>query len=71
MCSGPKVGSYLRRIDSCITQLKAHRPYRACDEGKEEGKEADLGHEVGQCSVFSVHDARFRDQCSVSIFQLL
>ena len=30
--------SYLRRIDSCITQLKAQGPSRTCDESKEEVK---------------------------------
>jgi len=25
MCSGSEAGSYLRLIDSCITQLKAHQ----------------------------------------------
>ena len=31
-------GSYLRRIDSCITQLKAQVPSRTCNESKEEEK---------------------------------
>ena len=35
-CSGSKSGSYLRLIDSCITQLKAHGPFKTCDESKEE-----------------------------------
>ena len=30
------VGSYLRLIDSCITQLKAQGPSRTCNESKEE-----------------------------------
>jgi len=30
-------GSYLRPIDSCITQLKAQEPSRTCNESKEEG----------------------------------
>ena len=29
-------GSYLRLIDSCITQLKAQGPSRTCNESKEE-----------------------------------
>jgi len=29
-------GSYLRRIDSCITQLKAQGPSRTCNASKEE-----------------------------------
>ena len=36
MCSGSEAGSYLRLIDSCITQLKVHEPSRTCNEGKEE-----------------------------------
>jgi len=31
------VRSFLRLIDSCITQLKAQGPSRTCNEGKEEG----------------------------------
>ena len=38
MCSGSEAGSYLRLIDSCITQLKAQRPSRTCNEFKEEEK---------------------------------
>ena len=36
VCCGTEAGSYLRLIDSCITQLKAHGPYRTCNESKEE-----------------------------------
>jgi len=36
MCSGSEAGSYLRLIDSCISQLKAQGPSRACNESKEE-----------------------------------
>ena len=32
-------GSYLRLIDSCITQLKAQGPSRTCNESKEEEAE--------------------------------
>ena len=32
-------GSYLRRIDSCITQLTAQGPCRTCNERKEEEDE--------------------------------
>jgi len=39
MCSGSEAGSYLRRIDSCITQLKAQGPSRTCNESKEEKEE--------------------------------
>ena len=33
-----EAGSYLRLIDSCITQLKAQGPSRFCNESKEEVK---------------------------------
>ena len=33
---GSEAGSYLRLIDSCITQFKAQGPPRACSESKEE-----------------------------------
>ena len=46
MCSGTEAGSYLRRIDSCITQLKAQGPSRTCNESKEEGP-AGEGDDVG------------------------
>ena len=36
LCSGSEAGSYLRLIDSCITQLKAQGPFRTCNESKEE-----------------------------------
>jgi len=35
--TAPMLGSYLRLIDSCITQLKAQGPSRTCNESKEEG----------------------------------
>ena len=31
-----EAGSYLRLIDSCVTQLKAQGPSRTCNESKEE-----------------------------------
>jgi len=34
---GSEAGSYLRLIDSCITQLKAQGPSRTCNESREEG----------------------------------
>jgi len=34
--------SYLRLIDSCITQLKAHGPSRTCNESQEEVRGRDL-----------------------------
>jgi hypothetical protein len=36
-------GSYLRLIDSCITQLKAQRSSRTCNESKEEEKRKKMG----------------------------
>jgi len=36
MCSGSEAGSYLRPIDSCITQIKAQGPSSTCNESKEE-----------------------------------
>jgi len=36
MCCGTEAGSYLRLIDSCITQLKAQGHSRTCNESKEE-----------------------------------
>jgi len=36
MCCGTEAGSYLRLIDSCVTQLKAPGPSRTCNECKEE-----------------------------------
>jgi len=38
MCGGTEAGSYLRLIDSCITQLKAQGPARTCNESKEKKK---------------------------------
>jgi len=42
-----EAGSYLRLIDSCITQLKAQGPARTCNESKE-----DLEGSVGVVSDF-------------------
>ena len=39
MCSSSEAGSYVRLIDSCITQLKAQGPSRICNESKEEEEE--------------------------------
>ena len=35
-CSASEAGSYLRRIDSCITQLKVQGPSTTCNGSKEE-----------------------------------
>ena len=37
ICCGTEAGSYLRLIDSCVTQLKAQGPSKTCNESKEEG----------------------------------
>ena len=37
------VGSYLRLIDSCITQLKAQAPSRTCNESKEDERSVATG----------------------------
>ena len=39
-CSGSEAGSYLRLIDSCITQIKAQGPSRSCNKSTEEEEEA-------------------------------
>jgi len=54
MCSGPAAGSYLRLIDSCITQLKAQGPSRTrnvCkeEEEKEEEEEEEDSREAVVC----------------------
>ena len=36
MCCGTEAGSYLRLVDSCITQLEAQEPSRTCNKSKEE-----------------------------------
>ena len=41
VCSGSEGGSYLERIDSCITQLEVQGPSWTCNESKEEVKEDD------------------------------
>jgi len=43
MCSGTEAGSYLRLIDSCITQLEAQGPSRTCNESKEGEKKQRVG----------------------------
>ena len=48
MCSGSEAGSYLRPIDSCITQLKAQGPSETCNESKEEEEVMIWGLGVGR-----------------------
>ena len=43
---GSEAGSYLRLIDSCITQLKVQGPSRTCNESNEKEEE-------GSCNTFS------------------
>ena len=50
MCSGSEAGSYLRLIDSFITQLKAQGPSRTCNESEEE-EEADFDQEAVRAQV--------------------
>jgi len=38
MCSAFEAGSYLKLIDSCVTQLEAQGPSRTCNESEEEEK---------------------------------
>ena len=50
MCSGSEVGSYLRLIDACITQLKAQGPGRGDGEsgfGPVRRLDLDLGNGSG------------------------
>ena len=54
--SGTVSGSYLRLIDSCITQLKAQGPSRTCNESKEEEEEEEAvsdGDPLGKLSELS------------------
>jgi len=52
LCCGTEAGSYLRLIDSCITQLKAQGPSRTCNESKEEEEELEeKGQTQGDLAV--------------------
>ena len=62
MCGGSEVGSYLRRIDSCITQLTAEGPAKTCTESEEERERVPhlRGHPPLVCNqtvVFNCLDA--------------
>ena len=54
MCTGSEAGSYLRLIDSCITQLEAQGPARTCNEGTDEeegeGHDSDEGQQEARHS---------------------
>ena len=52
-----EAGSYLRLKDSCITQIQAQGPSRACNESKEE--EDDLEDVGGADDVNGVDDAGY------------
>ena len=51
LCSGSETGSYLRLIDSCITQLKVQGPSRTCNESEEE---EDLHEDDGGSGIVEV-----------------
>ena len=58
MCCGTEAGSYLRLIDSCITQFKVQGPSRTCNESKEEEEEVE-NRGVGEHEVLP--EARHRE----------
>ena len=43
MCSGSEAGSYLRLMNSCITQLEAQGPSRTWNEITDDDEEEDAG----------------------------
>jgi len=45
---GDAARSYLRLIDSCITQRKAQGPSRICNESKEEEEEGDAARRAAE-----------------------
>jgi len=51
---GTEAGSYLRLMDSCISQLKAQGPSRTCNESKEE---EDLHGSLGEFVVAPGYEA--------------
>ena len=63
-CCGIEAGSYLRRIDSCITQLKAQGHSRTCSESKED-EEGEVWHGETPGSRRDVHPPlqRFSWRC--------
>ena len=46
LCSGSEAGSYLRLVDSCITQRKAQEHSWTCNESNEEEKVFPRGGEM-------------------------
>jgi len=68
MCSGSEAGSYLRRIGSRITQLKAQGPFRTCNESKEEEEEEEEALQgVGVRMTSSSATVEFAGYCQVNI----
>ena len=67
MCSGSEAGSYLRLIDSCITQLKAQVPSRTRDESKEEEDPMRKQNqsETSLCAILRVEVAVFASTCVI------
>ena len=64
------VGSYLRLIDSCITQLKAHGPARTCNESKEDEEDSTCVGGGGRESLTSVDDCGTDKTVKVLSFQV-
>ena len=52
----PVQGSYLRLIDSCITQLKAQGPSRTCNESQEEEKKFGVAVVFGCTGTSTSHE---------------
>jgi len=58
---GTEEGSYLRLIDSCITQFKAHGPSRTCNESNKEEEERIPGQRPGErAAAYPCASARSR-----------
>ena len=54
------MGSYLRLIDFCITQLKAQGPSRTCNESKEEEEEGHWSRAAAARRAGLANSARIR-----------
>ena len=55
LCSSSEEGSYLRRIDSCINQLKAQRPSRT---GTKELTISGTGYELARVGAHDIEMAQ-------------
>ena len=53
VCSSSEAGSYLKHIDSCVTQLKAEGPSRTCSESTEFCSEVLTGHGPGRALLLA------------------